>query len=185
MRDELYIKSMEDKGTKRIYFAGGCFWGTEHFMKMIEGVLDTTVGYANGNTENPTYEEVCKDNTGFAEAVEVTYNPERITLSELIRLFFKTIDPTSLNRQGGDIGEQYRSGIYYIEEDDESVIQEELNKLRKKYKKAIVTEALPLKNFYRAENYHQDYLYKYPNGYCHIPYSLFEKARSYKPKKKT
>ena len=106
-----------------IYFAGGCFWGTEHFLKQIRGVKETQVGYANGNIIDPTYEEVCSDETGFAETVKVIYNPNEVKLELLIDLFLKTIDPTSLNRQGGDIGSQYRTGIYYVDEKDLPVIE--------------------------------------------------------------
>ena len=107
------------KNQAEIYFAGGCFWGTEHFMKQIDGVTNTRVGYANGkmSIKNPTYEQVCNDNTGFAETVEVSYDPRQADLKLLIELFFKTIDPTSINRQGNDIGSQYRTGIYYTNTD--------------------------------------------------------------------
>ncbi|MDO4880652.1 MAG: peptide-methionine (R)-S-oxide reductase MsrB [Capnocytophaga sp.] len=162
---------------KEIYFAGGCFWGTEHFFKQIRGVLSTEVGYANGNIKNPTYLKVKKGDTQFTETVKVIYNPKEISLLQLIDLFFKTIDPTSLNKQGNDIGTQYRTGIYYIDNQDNEIINEYLTKIAKNYKKAIVVENLPLKNFYTAENYHQDYLEKNPNGYCHISPALFDLAK--------
>ena len=103
---------------KEIYLAGGCFWGTEHFFKQVRGVVSTEVGYANGHTSNPTYEEVCSHTTGFAETVHITYAPDQITLDKLLELYFLTIDPTSLNRQGGDVGDQYRTGIYYTDSTD-------------------------------------------------------------------
>ena len=105
-----------------IYFAGGCFWGTEHFLKQIRGVKSTEVGYANGKIKNPTYEQVCNDNTGFAETVKVIYDPQELNLGLLLDLYFKTIDPTSLNRQGNDRGSQYRTGIYYTDKTDLPVI---------------------------------------------------------------
>lgn len=162
---------------KEIFFAGGCFWGTEHFMKLIEGVTDTQVGFANGNTVNPSYEEVCHHNTGHAETVRVVYDAEKVTLRTLLRLYFKIIDPTSLNRQGEDRGTQYRTGIYYKEDADLPIIHAEIKELAKQHKKPIVVEVLPLQNFYPAEEYHQDYLDKNPTGYCHVAPELFELAK--------
>ncbi|WP_164126043.1 peptide-methionine (R)-S-oxide reductase MsrB [Sphingobacterium sp. xlx-73] len=164
-----------------IYFAGGCFWGTEHFFKQVRGVTATEVGYANGNTENPSYKEVCTGNTGFAETVKVSYDPEVIDLKLLIDLFFKTIDPTTLNKQGNDIGTQYRTGIYYTNTADIPVIEELLAELKKQYSTEIVVEAEPLKNYYDAETYHQKYLDKNPGGYCHIGPAMFELARKANP----
>jgi peptide methionine sulfoxide reductase msrA/msrB len=162
---------------KEIYFAGGCFWGTEHFIKQIRGVKETQVGYANGNIINPTYEEVCSSETGFAETVKVIYNPNEVKLELLIDLFLKTIDPTSLNRQGGDIGTQYRTGIYYVNKEDVPIVEKIIEDLSKNYDKPIVIEILPLKNFYDAEQYHQDYLEKNKGGYCHIGKDLFDLAK--------
>lgn len=167
------------KTQSNIYFAGGCFWGTEHFMKQINGVTSTQVGYANGkeSIKNPTYEQVCNENTGFAETVKVSYNPQQADLQLLIELFFKTIDPTSLNRQGNDRGSQYRTGIYYTDKTDLPVIEKTVNALAKNYSKPVVVEIKPLINFYQAEDYHQDYLDKHPDGYCHISPDLFDFAR--------
>lgn len=162
---------------KRIYFAGGCFWGTEHFMKQIKGVVNTEVGYANGNIENPTYKMVCTNTTDFAETVFVEYDEEKVDLSFLISLYFKMIDPTSLNRQGEDSGTQYRTGIYYTDAEDEKVIRNTVAALSKDYTAPVVVEIKPLKNFYAAEDYHQDYLDKNPDGYCHVSPELFEMAR--------
>ena len=142
---------------KEIYFAGGCFWGTEHFFKQINGVTATQVGYANGNIENPTYEQVYTDSTGCAEVVKVAYDPKVVSLEMLLDLFFKTIDPTSLNQQGEDIGTRYRTGIYWINSEDEKAVKEALLELQKNYGKPIVVENEPLKNFYSGEEYHQDY----------------------------
>jgi len=162
---------------KEIFLAGGCFWGTEHFMKLINGVTDTQVGFANGNTENPSYEEVCHNNTGHAETVRVSYDAEQVALQTLLRLYFKIIDPTSVNRQGGDCGTQYRTGIYYTDEQDVPTITAEIKELAKQYNKPIVVEMLPLQNFFPAEDYHQDYLDKNPTGYCHVAPELFELAK--------
>ena len=167
---------------KSIYFAGGCFWGTEHFFKQINGVVDTEVGFANGETENPTYQEVYTDKTGFAETVHVVYDENTIDLKFLLNMFFKAIDPTSLNRQGHDEGTRYRTGVYYVSNDQLPIIEEVFNEQQELAENPIVVELLPLKNFYRAEEYHQDYLDKNPDGYCHLPISLFEFAKKAKMK---
>ena len=154
--------------TKEIYLAGGCFWGVEAFFKKVYGIIDIKVGYANGKTENPKYEEVCHFNTGHAETVKIIYNPEKVDLSTLLQYYFQIIDPTSLNKQGNDIGTQYRTGIYYTDENDKNIIEQELNNLQKKFDEKIVIENKKLENFFLAEEYHQDYLDKNPKGYCHI-----------------
>ena len=171
------------KPMKEIYLAGGCFWGTEHFLKQIEGVEATQVGYANGNIANPTYQQVCTGTTDFAETVKVQYDPDEVDLPFLIDLYFKTIDPTSLNKQGGDRGTQYRTGIYYTDTADLPVIRETVDRLAANYSRPLVVEIEPLKNFYLAEDYHQDYLDKNPGGYCHINPTLFDLARKAKMKK--
>ncbi|MCR3758939.1 peptide-methionine (S)-S-oxide reductase MsrA [Clostridium felsineum] len=160
---------------KKIVFAGGCFWGVEAYFNTIEGVLNTKVGYANGDTENPTYDEVCTDKTGYAEACFLEYDSNKVKLESLLEAYFKVVDPTLENRQGHDEGTQYRTGIYYFDKDDEKVIKEYKAKEQEKYEAPIVTEILPLKNFYDAEEYHQKYLDKNPNGYCHIPKELLKK----------
>ncbi len=165
-----------------IYLAGGCFWGTQKFLSLIQGVTATEVGYANGNTEHPTYEQVCTQDTGHAEAVKVVYNPEVIPLSELLPAFFKTIDPTAKNRQGMDFGSQYRTGVYYTDPADREVIDKAIQALSAEYSSPIMTEVEQLQNYYPAEDYHQDYLTNNPSGYCHIPRSLFEYARNFKNK---
>lgn len=168
---------MAENNTKDIYFAGGCFWGTEHYFKQIEGVVDTEVGFANGNTENPTYKEVYTDTTGYAETVHVTYDPEKVSLEFLLDMFFKAIDPTSINQQGEDRGTRYRTGVYYVNPENETIIQKAFDEEQKQIDGKLAVENLPLKNFYKAEEYHQDYLDKNPDGYCHLPQSLFEYAR--------
>ena len=164
--------------TATLYLAGGCFWGTEHYLKQIRGVINTQTGYANGNIDHPTYEQVCTRQTGFAEAVRVDYDPEQLPLTLLVQLYFRSIDPTALNRQGNDIGTQYRTGIYYTDPAIRPILQAELAKLEAQIGKKVVVELLPLKNFFDAETYHQDYLDKNPTGYCHIPRSLFEFAKT-------
>ncbi|MEW4412766.1 peptide-methionine (R)-S-oxide reductase MsrB [Clostridium sp. AN503] len=160
-----------------IVLAGGCFWGVEKYLSLIPGVLETETGYANGKTKNPSYEQVCRDNTGHAEAVKVVYDNDLITLKQLLERFFEVIDPTSLNRQGNDRGEQYRTGIYYTQSEDLEVIQEALEELQERYNKKVVIESLPLHNYSTAEEYHQRYLDHHPDGYCHIPTISFERAR--------
>lgn len=162
---------------KEIYLAGGCFWGTEHYFKQVRGVISTTAGYANGNTENPTYEQVYTDSTGYAETVHILYNPEVVSLTLLLELFFRSIDPTSLNRQGNDCGTRYRTGIYYTTEEDIATIREVYNDMERIVGESLMVEVEPLKNFYHAEEYHQDYLDKNPRGYCHIPFELMIMAR--------
>lgn len=162
---------------KEIYLAGGCFWGTEHYFKQVRGVISTTAGYANGNTENPTYEQVYTDSTGYAETVHILYNPEVVSLTLLLELFFRSIDPTSLNRQGNDCGTRYRTGIYYTTEEDIATIRKVYNDMERIVGEQLMVEVEPLKNFYHAEEYHQDYLDKNPRGYCHIPFELMIMAR--------
>lgn len=163
--------------TKEIYLAGGCFWGVEKYLAFIPGVLQTSVGYANGTTKNPSYEDVCSQDTGHTETVRVEYDPETITLKQLLMRFFKAIDPTTLNRQGPDTGTQYRSGVYYINDDDKSVIWDALAQLQEAYDQAVVVEVQALENYYPAEEYHQNYLAKNPGGYCHISPRLFTEAQ--------
>lgn len=153
---------------KKIVLAGGCFWGVEEFLSRINGVIYTEVGYANGRTENPTYEDVCYKNTYFAEVCLVEYDEKVLPLESLLKEYWSIIDPTILNRQGPDIGSQYRTGIYYLNEDDIKTILKSKEENQKNYDKKIVTEIIPLTNYYKAEEYHQKYLKKNPNGYCHI-----------------
>lgn len=162
---------------KEIYLAGGCFWGTEHYIKQIEGVVTTEVGYANGTTPDPTYEEVYTDSTGYAETVRIAYNEEQVSLATILELYFYSIDPTSLNRQGGDCGTRYRTGIYYTCDDDLPAIETIYNKVATQHTEPLAVEVEPLHNFYPAEEYHQDYLDKNPQGYCHIPRTLMARVK--------
>lgn len=157
---------------KEIALAGGCFWGVDEFFSRKEGVLSTKSGYSNGQVENPTYEQVCTGKTGHAETVYVRYDESRISLETILEKFFKVIDPTSLNRQGNDIGTQYRTGVYYIDETDKEAVEHFIESKKSKYNRPIVVEVEPLRNFFDAEEYHQDYLKKNPRGYCHIDLSI-------------
>lgn len=160
-----------------VWLAGGCFWGVEAYMARIYGVYDVTSGYANGNSDNPTYEEVCTHKTGHAEAVHIKYDPERVCLETLLGHYFKIIDPTVYNRQGNDIGIQYRTAIYYKNEVDRMIIDKVIVKEQEKYSEKIVTEVEPLVQYFLAEDYHQDYLEKNPNGYCHINFALLNEQQ--------
>ena len=170
---------MNDK-SKVIYLAGGCFWGTEHYFKQVHGIVNTEVGYANGIIDNPTYQQVCTDTTQFAETVRVCYNPDIVNLRFLLEMYFKAIDPISINKQGHDVGTQYRTGIYYVDPQDIPVIEMVFQQEQQKYDVPLAVEIRELVNFFEAEDYHQDYLDKNPNGYCHLPSSLFEFARNAK-----
>ncbi|MDR0849374.1 MAG: peptide-methionine (R)-S-oxide reductase MsrB [Propionibacteriaceae bacterium] len=158
-----------------IYLAGGCFWGLEAYLRAIPGITRTRVGFANASSErlaSPrplSYTEVCTTNTGAVETVEVEYEPDQIALGDLLFLFFEAIDPTTLNRQGHDVGTQYRTGVYFCEPQDESVIEGALADLQTRHFEPVVVECLPLGSFFPAEEYHQLYLDKNPVGYCHIP----------------
>lgn len=159
-----------------IYLAGGCFWGVEKYIASIHGVTDTETGYANGTTDSPTYEQVCSGMTGDAEAVRVDYDPAVAPLPFVLDLFYKAIDPTAVNRQGNDVGPQYRSGIFYTDDADLPVIERSMAKLRQHHDEPIAIQVLPLTCFTPAEGYHQDYLDKNPRGYCHIGGDLFRNA---------
>lgn len=165
-----------------IYLAGGCFWGAEKFFTEIQGVTETEVGYANGFEPGPvSYEEVCTGRTGHAEAVRVEYDPAQAPLTFLLDLYYRAIDPTSVNRQGGDIGTQYRTGIYYVDTADVATIERSLAELQVKHEDPIAVEVGPLINFVSAEEYHQAYLDKNPGGYCHIGKAKFAEAAAARP----
>lgn len=164
-----------DKGkainTRSIYLAGGCFWGIEAYMERVDGVVDAVSGYANGDTANPSYEQVIRG-SGHAETVKVTYDADKIDLDTVLKYYFRVVDPTSVNKQGNDRGVQYRSGVYYTDKEDKAVIDAALKRVQSQYKQKVVVENEALDNFYLAEAYHQDYLAKNPNGYCHVDLSL-------------
>ncbi len=156
-----------------IYLAGGCYWGVEKYMSNVPGVKETEVGFANGHVDAPAYAQVKKGDTGHAETVRVVYDDAVIPLDKLLRLFLRIIDPTSFEKQGEDVGNQYRTGIYWVEA-DEAVVRAELDKLQQQYAAPIVVEACELESFYPAEEYHQKYLDKTPGGYCHVPWEEIE-----------
>ena len=162
-----------------IYFAGGCFWGTEHYISQFEGVIKTEVGYANGNIPDPTYIQVYTDKTGYAECVKVVYDAEVISLATLCRLFFRSIDPLSLNRQGEDVGTRYRTGIYWDDEKDRYVVESVFGELQSEFDRPLALEICPLDCFYTAEEYHQKYLVKNPDGYCHLSLETLRFAKMY------
>lgn len=165
---------MSTPGLKKAYFAGGCFWGVQYYFKSAKGVIKTTVGYIGGTKEKPTYEEVCAHGTGHAEAIEVEFDPTKTSYEDLAKLFFEIHNPTELNRQGPDIGDQYRSAIFYISEQQKKTAEKLITILKEKGFdiKTTLEPAAPLEpktSFYPAENYHQDYYGK--NGhepYCHV-----------------
>lgn len=165
------------KDMKTVYFAGGCFWGIEKYLDSIHGVTYTETGYANGASNSATY----GDGSGYAEAVRVDYDPAVAPLPFLLRVFYKAIDPTSVDRQGNDVGTEYRSGIYYTDPADRAVIEESLANLQTRYAQRLAIESGPLKTYARAEDYHQRYLDKNPGGYCHIPLGLFTDAAKARP----
>ena len=162
---------------KEIYLAGGCYWGTEKFISVLKGVAETEVGFANGHVAAPSYRQVCDTDTGHAETVRVVYDPEVLPLEKLLSLFWRIIDPTSFEKQGEDVGNQYRTGVYYTDESDRPVIESSLEALATQYADPIVVECLPLHCFYPAEEYHQKYLDKNPAGYCHVPWAMIQWAK--------
>jgi methionine-S-sulfoxide reductase len=157
---------------KTIYLAGGCFWGTQKFFDQFQGVVSTEVGYANGPEAAPTYQDVC-NNSGHAETVRIDYDDSVLSLTELLNHYFLVIDPLSVNKQGGDVGIQYRTGIYYTSEEQLPEIEAVYREQEEKAGAKLAVELEPLRNFYSAEEYHQKYLDKNPGGYCHIPARYF------------
>jgi len=166
----IFIFGAKKMNKETATLAGGCFWGMEEILRNIPGVLETTVGYTGGDLKNPTYEFVKLGTTNHAEAVEIIFDPTKITFKELLGFFFRMHDPTSLNRQGNDIGTQYRSAIFFHSEEQKKISEEVIREvdLQKKWPKPIVTQVIKASVFYPAEKYHQDYLQKNPGGYtCH------------------
>ena len=150
---------------KTIYFAGGCFWGVQKYFSLVKGVIETEVGYANGTLDNPSYEDLKHGNDDASETVRIVYDEKEVSLEKLLELLLRVIDPYSVNKQGGDEGVQYRTGVYFLDKQEEAIIKDYFKRnLRSDYK----IEILPLKKFFTAEEYHQNYLNKNPNGYCHI-----------------
>jgi len=156
--------------TKKATFGAGCFWGVEETFRRTPGVIETAVGYEGGSQPKPTYEDVCTDTTGHAEVVEVEYDPEKVTFEQLLDVFWSAHDPTTLNRQGPDVGTQYRSAVFY--HDEEQKAQAEASKARLdasgRFRRPVVTEITPASTFWRAEEYHQKYLAKRGRSSCHL-----------------
>lgn len=166
---------------RTIHLAGGCFWGLEHLYSVLPGVVSATSGYANSQVPDPTYRQVCTGTTGATEAVEVVYDPQLIALEDLLLWFFEVVDTSQKNRQGNDIGTQYRNGIYWSDPADEKIVRDFVKQRAERSEAPIVTELMPLQNFTPAEEYHQQYLDKNPGGYCHIPSSAIDRARQWVP----
>ena len=162
--------------SQTIYLAGGCFWGVEEYFSRISGVLSVTSGYANGFAASPSYKEVCTGTTGHAETVRVEFDPQLISLASLINQFFKIINPFSLNRQGNDVGTQYRTGIYCTTERQRLIAEGYVQRYQQlSGGRQVRVEVRPLQSFYPAEGYHQHYLRKHPTGYCHISFSSLDR----------
>lgn len=151
-------------------FGAGCFWGVEHFFREVPGVIDAVSGYSGGNVDHPTYKQVCTDRTGHAEVVEVTFDPAKVSYATLVDLFFKMHDPTQMNRQGPDVGTQYRSAIFTHSPEQERIAKERLEAARPNFKRPIATVVEPAKTFWPAEDYHQRYFEKH-GGHCHVSYA--------------
>lgn len=163
---------------KVIYLAGGCFWGLEHLMQSLRGVVDAQSGYANGRSaEEANYDAVCTGLTGFRETVRVEYDTEQVSLETLLAAYFAVIDPTLINRQGMDIGTQYQTGIYYDDEESRAIVERAAEAEKEKHRRFYV-EVKPLENFFPAEEVHQDYLLKNPQGYCHISPAKMAEVRA-------
>jgi methionine-S-sulfoxide reductase len=152
-------------------FAAGCFWGVQYYFDEVPGVIKSTVGYTGGQTENPTYEEVCSHTTGHAEAVELEYDPKQASYETLVKHFFRLHDPTQLNRQGPDVGDQYRSAIFYTTDEQKAIAEQIKDELQIKTNDPIVTQIVPATEFYPAEEYHQKYTQRTGRGMCHVPYA--------------
>jgi len=154
--------------TETATLAGGCFWGVEELVRKLPGVVDTTVGYAGGTLDNPRYEDVKKGRTGHAESLQIVFDPSKISYDDILDFFFRLHDPTTANRQGNDIGTQYRSAIFYHDDAQRDAAQRAIQRAQPKWPRPIVTEVVPFTNFYEAEDFHQDYLQRNPHGYtCH------------------
>ena len=151
-----------------MYFAGGCFWGVAEYFSRIPGVHGVTVGYANGATKDPRYEDVCSGETGHVETVHIRYDPQNVSLKTLAEQFFKIINPISVNRQGNDVGSQYRTGMYYVHDEDKMILASVMAGVQTQHAKQLAVELMPLRTYCLAEDYHQNYLKKNPGGYCHI-----------------
>lgn len=154
--------------TETATLAGGCFWGVEELVRELPGVVDTTVGYAGGTLDKPRYEDVKEGRTGHAEALQIVFDPAKISFDEILDFFFRLHDPTTVNRQGNDVGTQYRSAIFYQDDVQRDAAERAKQRAQANWPRPIATEVVPFTNFYPAEDFHQDYLRRNPNGYtCH------------------
>ena len=169
--------AIDTNDLREIYFAGGCFWGIEEYFSRVPGVVDVVSGYANGRTDNPSYADVIMG-SGHAETVRISYDPSIISLSSLAEALMGIIDPTSVNRQGGDYGEQYRTGIFYTDESEEATLQAALDATQERYNEAITVELVRLENFFEAEWYHQDYMRWHADEYCTIPFETLDDIKT-------
>lgn len=169
---------------RTIYLAGGCYWGVQQYLDNIKGVVETTVGFANGDPEkaDPTYEQVRYENTGHTEAVKTVFDDEVVPTIALLRLFYRIIDPTSVDRQGYDVGHNYRTGVYYTTEEDRLVVEHTIRSLQRQHSEKVVVEAEPIRNFYEAHEEHQKYLDKNPTGYCHVPFTEIRWVKAIDPR---
>lgn len=163
-----------------LYFAGGCFWGVEHAFRQLDGVLDTTVGYANGHIPNPTYSQVKQGDTGYRETVRVSFDLDIVSVRTLLEAFFIVVDVTQEDGQGHDIGDQYRTGVYYPSDCSPEILDElkRYFEVERQKHDSFYTELKMLENFHDAEDYHQDYLEKNPSGYCHVTMKQFKAVKS-------
>jgi methionine-S-sulfoxide reductase len=156
---------------EKAIFAAGCFWGVQFYFDQVPGVVKTTVGYTGGHTEDPTYEEVCTHTTGHAEAVLVEFDPQKVNFETLVKQFFRMHDPTQLNRQGPDVGDSYRSAIFYFNDKQKATAEKVRDTAQSKFDKPIVTQIVPAGAFYEAEDYHQKFTEKTGRGMCHVAYA--------------
>jgi len=161
---------MAENQTEKALFAAGCFWGVQYYFDQVPGVVSTTVGYTGGHTENPTYEDVCSHTTGHAEAVMIQFDPSKVSYGTLVKQFFHMHDPTQLNRQGPDVGDSYRSAIFYFSDQQKELAEQVRDAVQPKFEQPIVTQIVPAGRFYEAEDYHQKYAERTGRGMCHIPY---------------
>jgi len=166
--NSISIRFIANDSLKKATFAAGCFWGVEELYRPLKGVYSTDVGYIGGNTKNPTYKEVCYENTNHAEAVEVLYDPKQVSYEDLIKIFWENHNPTTLNKQGPDVGTQYRSAVFYHDDEQKEIAMKTMKDLDEsgKFKDPVVTQIVPSETFYRAEEYHQEYLFKRGKGSC-------------------
>jgi peptide-methionine (S)-S-oxide reductase len=156
---------------EKALFAAGCFWGVQYYFDQVPGVVKTTVGYSGGHTKNPTYEEVCTHTTGHAETTLIEYDPKHVSYETLVRQFFRMHDPTQLNRQGPDIGDSYRSAIFYFNDEQKKIAEKVKKELQPEYEKPIVTEITKAGEFYKAEAYHQKFTERSGHGFCGVDYA--------------